>query len=81
MKLSTAVAERISNILAEKQMSQYRLEKIIAMPHNTLKMLMSGRNKSVNLRTVMQIVKGLDMTVAEFFNDPLFESEDLEIYD
>lgn len=81
MKLSTAVAERISNILAEKQMSQYRLEKIIAMPHNTLKTLMSGRNKSVNLRTVMQIVKGLDMTVAEFFNDPLFESEDLEIYD
>ncbi len=81
MKLSMAVAERISNILAEKQMSQYRLEKIIAMPHNTLKTLMSGRNKSVNLRTVMQIVKGLDMTVAEFFNDPLFESEDLEIYD
>lgn len=81
MKLSTAVAERISNILAEKQMSQYRLEKIIAMPHNTMKTLMSGRNKSVNLRTVMQIVKGLDMTVAEFFNDPLFESEDLEIYD
>ena len=81
MKLSTAVAERISNILAERQMSQYRLEKIIAMPHNTLKTLMSGRNKSVNLRTVMQIVKGLDMTVAEFFNDPLFESEDLEIYD
>ena len=81
MKLSTAVAERISNILAEKQMSQYRLEKIIAMPHNTMKTLMSGRNKSVNLRTVMQIVKGLDMTVAEFFNDLLFESEDLEIYD
>lgn len=81
MKLSTAVAERISNILAEKQTSQYRLEKIIAMPHNTMKTLMSGRNKSVNLRTVMQIVKGLDMTVAEFFNDPLFESEDLEIYD
>ncbi len=81
MKLSTAVAERISNILAEKQMSQYRLEKIIAMPHNTMKTLMSGRNKSVNLRTVMQIVKGLDMTVAEFFNDPLFEGEDLEIYD
>ena len=81
MKLSTAVAERISNILAEKQMSQYRLEKIIAMPHNTMKTLMSGRNKSVNLRTVMQIVKGLDMTVGEFFNDPLFESEDLEIYD
>ncbi len=81
MKLSTAVAMRISNILREKNMSQYRLEKNIAMPHNTMKTLMSERNKSVNLRTVMQIIRGLDMTPAEFFNDPLFESEDLELYD
>lgn len=81
MKLSTAVAMRISKILNEKNMSQYRLEKIIAMPHNTMKTLMGERNKSVNLRTVMQIIKGLDMTPAEFFNDPLFESDELEIYD
>lgn len=81
MKLSTAVAMRISNILREKNMSQYRLEKNIAMPHNTMKTLMGERNKSVNLRTVMQIIKGLDMTTSEFFDDPLFESDDLEIYD
>lgn len=81
MKLSTAVAIRISNILREKNMSQYRLEKTIAMPHNTMKTLMGERNKSVNLRTIMQIIKGLNMTTAEFLNDPIFESEDLEIYD
>ncbi|MCH5148797.1 MAG: helix-turn-helix transcriptional regulator [Clostridiales bacterium] len=80
MKLSTAVALRISNILRERNMSQYRLEKNIAMPHNTMKSLMGERNNSVNLKTVMQIVKGLDMTVAEFFNDPIFENPDLEIY-
>mgnify|MGYP004654724857 CR=1 FL=1 len=81
MKLSTAVAMRISNILREKNMSQYRLEKNIAMPHNTMKTLMGERNKSVNLRTVMQIIKGLDMTPGEFFNDPLFVSDELDIYD
>lgn len=81
MKLSTAVAMRISNILREKNMSQYRLEKNIAMPHNTMKTLMGERNKSVNLRTVMQIIKGLDMTPAEFFDDPLFLSDELDIYD
>ncbi len=80
MKLSTAVAMRISNILRQKNMSQYRLEKNIAMPHNTMKTLMGERNQSVNLRTVMQIIKGLEMTAAEFFDDPLFESDDLEIY-
>ena len=79
MKLSSAVALRVSNILREKNMSQYRLEKEIAMPHNTMKTLMRETNKSVNLKTVMQIVRGLKMTTAEFFDDPIFESDDLEI--
>lgn len=79
MKLSTAVAMRISNILQERNMSQYRLEKKIAMPHNTMKTLMSERNSGVNLKTVMQIIRGLEMTAAQFFDDPLFENPDLEI--
>lgn len=79
MKLSTAVALRISNILRERNMSQYRLEHDIAMPHNTMKTLMGERNKSVNLKTVMQIIRGLGMTTAQFFDDPIFENSDLEI--
>lgn len=79
MKLSSAVALRVSNILRERHMSQYRLEKNIAMPHNTMKTLMSERNNSVNLKTVMQIVRGLDMTASQFFDDPISENPDLEI--
>ena len=79
MKLSTAVAMRVSSLLRERKISQYRLEKIIAMPHNTMKTLMGERNNSVNLKTVMQIIRGLEMTTAEFFDDPIFESQDLEI--
>ena len=79
MKLSTAVALRISNILREKNMSQYRLEKDIAMPHNTMKTLMGERNSGVNLKTVMQIIRGLGMTTAQFFYDPIFENPDLAI--
>lgn len=79
MKLSTAVSLRISNILREKNMSQYRLEKDIAMPHNTMKTLMGEQNSGVTLKTVMQIVQGLGMTTAQFFDDPLFENPDLEI--
>lgn len=79
MKLSTAVALRISNILRERNMSQYALEKKIAMPHNTMKTLMGERNNGVNLKTVMQIIRGLDMTTAQFFDDPIFENPDLEV--
>lgn len=79
MKISSAVALRVSNILRERKMSFYKLEKDIGIPHNTMKTLMRETNKSVNLRTVMQIAKGLGITVAEFFDDPIFEREDLEI--
>lgn len=80
MKISSAVALRVSNILSERNKSFYRLEKDADIPHNTMKTLMRETNKSVNLRTVMQIAKGLNMTLSEFFNDPIFESEELEIY-
>lgn len=79
MKLSTAVALRVSQILNQRNISQYRLQKDIAMSRNTMRTLMSERNSGVNLRTVMQIIRGLDMTVAEFFDDPIFESPDLDI--
>ena len=59
MKISEAVAIRLGRILTERDMTQYRLEKEIAMPHNTMKTLMGKRNNSVNLRTIMQISKGL----------------------
>lgn len=81
MKISEAVALRVGKILNDKKLTQYRLEHDIAMPHNTMKTLMGKRNKSVNLRTIMQIAKGLDMTLSEFFNDPIFEDDNLEIYD
>lgn len=80
MKISSAVALRVSNILRKRNKSFYRLEKDTDIPHNTMKTLMRETNKSVNLRTVMQIAKGLNMTLSEFFNDPIFESEELEIY-
>ncbi|MCI8944995.1 MAG: helix-turn-helix transcriptional regulator [Clostridia bacterium] len=79
MKLSTAVALRVSQILNQRNISQYRLQKDIAMSRNTMRTFMSERNSGVNLRTVMQIIRGLDMTVAEFFDDPIFESQDLDI--
>ncbi len=79
MKLSTAVALRVSQILNQRNISQYRLQKDIAMSRNTMRTLMSERNSGVNLRTAMQIIRGLDMTVAEFFDDPIFESQDLDI--
>lgn len=60
-------------------MTQYRLEKESDIQHGTMNSIMSARNKGIELNTVMMIAAGFNMTVIEFLDDPIFESENLEI--
>lgn len=77
--VAEVVVKRIKEILNEKGMSIYRLEKITAMSYNTMQTLMRADNNSVNLKTVLLVIRGLGVTTAEFFNSPMFDDEDLEI--
>ena len=79
MTVSEAVARRISNLLKERNMTQYRLEKNSNIQHGTLQCIMNGRNKTVTLSIVIMIANGFGMTVDEFLDDPLFKSEELEV--
>jgi len=79
MRVSEAVAKRTRALLLEKNMTQYRLEKVMAIPHNTMTTIMNAKNNSVNLKTILQISRGLGITASEFLNDPLFENASLEI--
>lgn len=66
-------------IVKIKNMTQYRLEKESDIQHGTMNSIMSARNKGIELNTVMMIAAGFNMTVIEFLDDPIFESENLEI--
>ena len=79
MTLSEAVAIRVRAIIKERNMTQYRLEQNSGVNHSTMKAFLNARYKGCNLTTVVLIIRALGMTVAEFFDDPIFESEDLEV--
>ena len=79
MNVNDAVAKRISNLLREKNMSQYRLEQKSGIQHGSMQCIMNGRNKTVTLSTVFMLARGFQMTFAEFLDDEIFYSEDLEI--
>ena len=79
MTVSQAVAKRITNLLKEKQMTQYRLEKNSHIPHGSMQCIMNGRNKTTTLSTVIMIARGFGMTVDEFLNDDIFRSQMLEV--
>lgn len=79
MTVNDAVALRISKLLIEKNMSQYRLEQESGIQHGSMQCIMNGRNKTVTLSTVIMIARGFGMSLAEFLDDEIFRSEDLDI--
>ncbi len=78
MKISMAVATRIREILAEKNMTQYRLEINSGLSKGTLTSLMYARYKGVNLTTLITVIRTLGITVDEFFKSSLFDEENLD---
>ena len=58
MTVNDAVAKRISKLLKEKGISQYRLEQNSGIQHGSMQCIMNGRNKTVTLSTVIMLAKG-----------------------
>ncbi len=79
MTVNDAVAKRISQLLKEKDMSQYRLEQISGIQHGSMQCIMNGRNKTVTLSTVIMLAKGFNISLVEFLDDDVFCAENLEI--
>lgn len=79
MNICKAVGLRISNLLAEKKMTLYRLEQKSGILHSTMMCIMNERNKTITMKTIFQLARGFDMTFLEFLNDELFLSEELKI--
>ena len=77
--ISQAVAIRIKELLKERGMSQYRLERKMGISHDTVKNIMKGKTRGVNLKTVAIISEGLGITLSEFLDSELFLYGNLNI--
>jgi len=79
LTVNDAVAKRISKLLRENNMSQYRLEQESGIQHGSMQCIMNGRNKTVTLSTVIMLARGFNMPLTEFLDDDIFSSEDLDV--
>ena len=79
MTVNDAVARRIAELLKQKNISQYRLEQESGIQHGSMQCIINGRNKTVTLSTVIMIAKGFGMSLTDFLDDEIFNSEELEI--
>lgn len=76
MKLSEAIAQRVKNILNERGYSQYYLVKNGGVPSSTISDVVNCRKKRVSTDTIFQICSTLNLTLSDFFNDPIFDEVD-----
>ncbi len=76
MKLSKAISIRITQLLNERNLSQYSLYKNGGVPRSTMCDVVNNKKKRVSTETVYQICSTLGLTLRDFFDDPIFNEVD-----
>lgn len=78
MQLNQAVSKRLMELLAEKGMTQYQLYMKSGVPKSTIGNVVNCSYDSVKLRIIHELCQGLEVSICEFFQSPLFEESSLE---
>ena len=79
MNVGQAVRERIAELCEEKHITINKLANISGITQSTLNNIMSGRNNSTTISTIQKICDGLEITVTDFFDSPLYLGIEQEI--
>ena len=78
MNIANAISKRISQLLVDKNMTQYRLAKITCLSSQSLRDILHNRTKDVNSSTVFLIASAFGLSLKEFYDSPLFDAENIE---
>jgi DNA-binding Xre family transcriptional regulator len=79
MLLNELIADKLEMLRKHKKLGVYTLCKMAAMSYNTYRSIRNNKNKDIYLRTLLILLKTLEVTPKEFFADKMFESDDLDI--
>ena len=78
LPLNMAVSRRLTELLAERGMTQYQLYISSGVPKSTIGNLVNCTYPSVKLRVLHELCQGLGVDLRDFFDSPLFEESNLE---
>ena len=78
MKLNQAISGRLTELLKEKQMTQYQLFIKSGVTKSTIGNVINSSYDSVKLRVIHEMCQGLGISISEFFDSPLFQEGNLD---
>ena len=79
MTLNEAFAVRVKAIMKEKKITQYKITQETSIYPSTMNYILHGKTKASNFKTMALIIRALGVSVADFFDDPVFDFDNLEI--
>ena len=79
MDAKTAVARRIHVLCLERNMAVNALANQCGIAPSTIYSILNTKSKNPGVVSIQKICDGLEISVREFFDDPLFENLEPEI--
>ena len=73
MQLSDATRKRINFLLKERNMKLWDLSKAAGISLPTISDFLKNDTKNLRMDTMLHICEGFNITLKDFFDDPLFE--------
>ncbi|MGN1299482.1 MAG: helix-turn-helix domain-containing protein [Candidatus Scatovivens sp.] len=78
MQLSTAIKKRINQFLKENNMKVWDLCEKSGVACSTISTFMNDENAVPKLPTLLHICNGFNITLGEFFSDPIFDDAEFD---
>ena len=79
MRIGEACKIRILDLCRERNITENKLAIISGVTQSTLNNIVSGRNNSTTISTIKKLCDGLEISLREFFDSPIFDDIEQEI--
>ena len=79
MGVKEAVVTRFREILEQRNMRPNELAYRSGVTPSTVYSMLDGRRREVTINLIKKLCDGLDMTLGDFFNAPVFDELEQEI--
>ena len=79
MKIREAIAKRIEELCEQNNLTINGLATQAAVPPSTVKNIIYGVSRNPGIVTIKMLCDGLDISIQDFFDSPLFADLEQEI--
>lgn len=78
MTISDAVTAKLSKLCSERKITINKLAGMCGITQSTLENIVSGHSKNPKLLTIVRVCDGLNISLRDFFKDPVFSKIERE---